>query len=624
MRSSLKEILRDIGDKHKFSTHFDDHPLILVLLYSPWFRLVFILFLAGFLSLPAVVLRLWRTSPDGFAPIVRISGIDWAQSWSLRRAARSQAAAGQWDKALFSLRAAVANNAANADTVRELLQTSLHVGNQPKNVGMVVGQAYWLLRLTGTNRADVELSVRAFDHFQCYELVEATAAPFDKELSLPIQAMRLKAYFELGHVDPFQRLWDRIGAGLGSNPELGLYRAAYQAGWGVPGEVAAGRQKLEAAASDPRWRILANRLLIKVARQLLEEPAYRKALDQLDLAQASTGMDHVGYWRLLLAAGRKVDAVELAKNYPYPPKTPLEVIRMSEILNELGLKEETGALLRKYVPQLRTVDAVWLYYANFLLENQQWEEVRSLALTIRRDSGVRDELAAFSYFLEGRAELALDRRPNAEAAFRKCLEFEFKQPKLGLFVADNFNRLGFPEMAAPILVRLQKQFADSIGYWQMVFITANELKQADLLLTGGSNAFRLQPASTVAAHNYAAALLVNHQRPEEAVRLTLDVLKSRPGTYPAMINHALALIANKRLDEAEKLIQTIPAARLGPEEASSYYLALFQLEVERHQTAQLQNTARRIHLSDLFPGERQFIADNVKTNTGPASVSTQP
>jgi hypothetical protein len=621
MRSSLREILRDIGNKQKLSTHFDDHPLLLVLLFSPWFRVVFILFLAGFLSLPLVMLRLWRTTPDGFKPIVRVSGIDVAQSWSLRRTARAQAAAGRWEDSLVSLRASLANNAANTDTVREFLATSLHAENKPKTIGLVVGQAYWLLRLTGTNVADVELSARVFDHFQCYELVEEVLAPFDKELPTPIQSLRLKAFFELGHVDAFQQLWKKIGAQLPANPELDLYRAAYQAGWGAPGEVADGRQKLEAAAANPQSRILANGLLVKVARQLLQEPAYRKALDQLDLERAGSTLDHVGYWRVLLAVGRKNDAIQLAKNYPYPPKTPLEVIRLSEFLNELGLKEETGALLRQYTPQFRGTDAIWLCYANFLLDNQQWEETRALALTIRRDSAVRDELAAFSYFLEGRAELALDRRSNAGSAFRKCLEFDFSQPRLALFVASNLNRLGFPEIAAPILMKLEKQYADSVAYWQMVFITANEMKQADLLLTASSNAFRLQPNSTVGAHNYAAALLVNHVRPEEAVRLTLDVLTSRPGSYSAMINHSLALVANHRLDDAQKLLQTIPVGRLGQEEASSFYLTRLQLEAERRQTAQLQETARRINLSDLFPAERQFVANILKTNTESGAVS---
>jgi len=624
MRSSLKEILRDIGDKQKLSTHFDDHPLLLVLLFSTWFRVVFVLFVAGLLALPAVMLKIWRTSPDGFVPIVRISGIDWAQSWSLRRTARSQATAGQWENALFSLRAAMANNPANPDTLRELLETSLHAEITPKTTSMVLGQAYWLIRLTGTNRTDVELSARAFDHFKCYELVEGLLAPYDKELSAPIQALRLKAYFELGRVDPFQRLLEKVGADLPKEPEIGLYKAAYQAGWGAPGEMTQGREKLEAAASDPQWRILANRLLIRVSRQLLDEPGYRKALEQLDQARGSSALDHVGYWRLLLALGRKGDAVELAKNFPYPPKTPLEVVQMGEIFTELGLKEATHALLQKYAVQFSDSDAVWLYYANYLLENQQWEEIRTLALTIRRESSVRDELAAFSYYLEGRAELALDRRPLAESAFRKCLEFEFHQAKLALYVASSFNRLGFPEIAAPILVKLQKQFGDNIGYWQMVFMSANEMKQADLLLTSASNGFRLQPTLTFAAHNYAAALLVSHQRPEEAVRLTMDVLASRPGSYPAMINHSLALLANQRIDEAEKLIQTIPVSRLSPEEASSYYLAVLQTEVARHEDGKIGETARRINLSHLFPGERQFVSDILKTNANPAAVSSKP
>src|ERR1041384_7603305 len=63
-------------------------PFLRLILFNGWFQLsfglVFLLFVAGLLYLP----KIWRVSPSGFLPVIRISWLDMTQNWSLKRSAR--------------------------------------------------------------------------------------------------------------------------------------------------------------------------------------------------------------------------------------------------------------------------------------------------------------------------------------------------------------------------------------------------------------------------------------------------------------------------------------------------------------------------------------------------------
>src|SRR5258706_14787160 len=80
--------------KLKLANKLAYFPLLRLLLFKFWFRMAFLalVFLMVFLSL--FLPKVWRTSPPNFLPVVKVSGLDLVQAWSLQRTARKQMAAG--------------------------------------------------------------------------------------------------------------------------------------------------------------------------------------------------------------------------------------------------------------------------------------------------------------------------------------------------------------------------------------------------------------------------------------------------------------------------------------------------------------------------------------------------
>jgi len=89
--------------------------------------------------------------------------------------------------------------------------------------------------------------------------------------------------------------------------------------------------------------------------------------------------------------------------------------------------------------------------------------------------------------------------------------------------------------------------------------------------------YRLQPGNVACANNYAATLLVNRDRSEEAVSLTLQTLGRFPDSNAAKINHALALLLNRRIAEAQAILNTVGLEKLSAQEANSFYLGRFEV-----------------------------------------------
>ena len=96
--------------------------LLHILFYDARFRWALIATALVFLALGLLLPKIWITSPQAFLPVIKVSGLDLLQSWSLRRSALRADGDGKPNEALQSWAAAVAADAANPATVRGLLR----------------------------------------------------------------------------------------------------------------------------------------------------------------------------------------------------------------------------------------------------------------------------------------------------------------------------------------------------------------------------------------------------------------------------------------------------------------------------------------------------------------------
>src|SRR5258707_10175088 len=81
--------------KEKLAQKLENFPLLRQLVFEFWFRLVFLVFLLGAVFLALFLPKMWTVSPPGFKPVLKVSGLDLVQAWSLKRSAVKAAASGK-------------------------------------------------------------------------------------------------------------------------------------------------------------------------------------------------------------------------------------------------------------------------------------------------------------------------------------------------------------------------------------------------------------------------------------------------------------------------------------------------------------------------------------------------
>ncbi len=594
--------------KAKWTERLENFPLLRILLLEKWFRLAFLSFLTVLISALLFLPKIWVASPKGFLPIVKVSLLDRVQAAALKRTARKAEAAGRYDEASYAWQTAIGNNRADVEASRELLRNFVEHETALKQTRYVVPQAVWLLRLTETNVSDLALVAEVLERKGYGDYVTGLLAAKTDVLTPRLESIYLKALFDQGNWRAFDARWKQAGPKRPDDPELQLYRAAYLAIGGSPAEAVESLQLLEEALANPDRRVSACRLRLTVSAARNETADYERFLKQLEEWRADTLLQHVGYWNLLIRSDRAARAVELALAYPGAPRSPGELIELARVFSRTNMRDRAIDLFVRYTQEFATAPNFWIAYANELLETRNWSELRGLGIQIRSQYAVADTLSGFSYFLEGRAELALQRPQAADAAFRKMAERGFEYPQLGLKAATELLALHQAEFARELLVKLQAELAGEVSYWTTLFAAADLLKDCDLMLHAARQAYLLLPANPSVMNNYAAALLILRQNPDEAVRLTLQLFAQNPASIVTKINHSAALLLNERASEAEAILKTIRTNTLNRAQLTVYNFDLFETLYRLGRLDQAQAATERIEEEFLYPPQRAWLA----------------
>jgi len=573
--------------------------------------------LAG-LVLIGASLKLWRVTPAGFQPEVRISAIDKLQAWTLRRSAERAAAQGKPLEAALAWQNAIANDPANPELLRSALGQVARAENpDPRLAGDPVPKLSWLLRLTGTNRQDLELAARVYDRLRLPTEALRVLEPVAGELHPGEEAVYLKALFATGQVPEFAQRWPLAAPEVRTNVDLRLHHAAYLAGWGPADASAAGRQELESAARKRVTAVLATRLELAVHQHRLDVAAYAEALQRLEKTGAPSLTERIAYWRLLKASGRLEEAQALAQAYADPPALPWELLQLVDVHVALGLREPAFALLRRYAAGFGNAEAAWAWdlwvtYAGLLLEDRRWEELRALIDQLRTLERARAALDGFAHFLEGRALRAANAPTEAKVAFARSVAAGFPTAAIGFQAGLDLLRLGYPDMARQVLERWSQAKAQDPRLWLALCDVEKLLvTDCDRLVRAATRAYELLPDDERAEINYTTALLLSRQRPAEAALLSAQRLTRAPQSPGARINHCAALVQNQRWDEALALFQQIAPTPLGAWENTWFHLIRFELYAQLKLFDQAWAAHDRIQPEHLFPNQRTWLAERV-------------
>jgi hypothetical protein len=588
------------------------HPLLRMLLFKKAFRVGFFACLLLGLIAALYLPKVWTTSPESFLPIVKVSAMDMTQAWSLKRTARKAESRGDFQEANLSWQTAIANNPADEEAVKGFLRNLMRLEKPDKRLlGVGVGQTLWLLRLARTNAHEVELAAQFYDHFRFHDVALYVLEPIADKLPEGAKVPYLKALFQQGKYTQFGQALKKIGAEKIKDAELRLYEKAYLAGWVQGPESTEAFNSLRENRNQTEMKSLANRLYLAIASKRSDVQGYGESLRELEKRNEATVADHTGYWKALVATGQRMEARELALAFTSSPASGAEAVKLAEAYHELGLVEQAREVLKRFAPQFGYSPEVWLVYASLLEDAKDWTEMRAVALQMRRLEGVRDTMENYSHFLEGRAELGFGRQGTAENEFKQAVAGQFVHPAVGLMVAKELTQLNYPVFAKQILFRLEEPLAERFDYWEACFDAAFKLRDSEWILKAATKTHEAKPHDPALMNRYVAALIVNRARAEESVKYTLELIVKYPNSLAAVVNHSLALLQNHRTSEAGEVLGRVNPTALSASEGAAYYLALFELQLQRGQVQEAITTAAKIDRSQIFPGQAEWLQEKL-------------
>lgn len=565
-----------------------------VLIYDLWFRIAAVLVLLVFILLGVLLPKIWVSTPSGFLPVVRVSGLDKVQARALRRSAEKFTAENKFTEAILAWQSASQNDPGDPEMARGILRTMLlQPPTSRLNLGYGVDRSFWLLRLTHTNLADLALVVSFLHRGDLDDLAVQLADSRLEELPSEGQADLLVAHFRLGRMDRFSAIWQAHESQFTNSPALRLYHTGWQAAWGPPVTLQRARVALLAAqnGADPELVLLAHRLQLSVSAALGDLEGYERSLVWLEEHHFDRVNEHIGHWRLLVASGKRSEAQAQARAFSQPPEGASDAAGMAAIYLTLGLDDYAVEFLEKQIQEYPFYSNLWVMLAQQQIRKKHWDELRNLAVTLRNTTQLRGQLDGYSQYISGLADLKMGRQEAAEATFAKIPTQQFGDSLVAYSVARDLLHLGYGELSSKMLQKLESDYGGKSTFWFDLTSAAYEARDMDVLMTAARKAWELEPNRIDLINNYAAALIVLRQRPDEAIKLTLNLLTSQPNRAEFQINHALVLLQNGRLDEAEAILKALNPARLNVNEGAVVDYAWFELNIHRGNLA----AARKIY-----------------------------
>ncbi|MBL9172985.1 MAG: hypothetical protein JNL10_05580 [Verrucomicrobiales bacterium] len=548
------------------------------------------------------LVKIFPSTPRGFLPEYRMSALDKLQAASLARSARRESADGRVDEAVIGWQAAIANDPGDPGLHRGLIETLLAPAEVPqKHLTLGAANAFFLLRLTQTNAADLDLTARLLSRYGLDGFLVSFLQPGEDRLTREQASAYLKALFHLNSMEAFASNWSRNSNSLATDPEMRLYLAAWQAGWGPPSGIRVANDQLAAALTNPATANLARRLTLSVAASRSDIHAFERALQELSDARGDRIRDHLAHWRLLVRIGQRDRAVTLARDFATPAETAGEVAALADAYNSLGLTDSAATLLESQMPAFNYSPEIWQRLGELYLQKQRWGDLRALAFQVRASDRIPLNQIGLTWYWEGLAELNLGRPDSARENMKRVAEYPPEDPATAFRIATGLQQNGFPDQATQLLTRLEKDFGDRASYWLQVVVAAHESKRFDIMEAAARRGYALATNNPVFINNYAACLLVQRTNAPLAVQLTLKRLSTSPNDAGANLNHALALLQNGRLDDAERILNRFSGTELTPGNRTILDFARFELNLRRGNREAALKAYRAIDPSQLMP-----------------------
>ncbi len=638
--------------KERLAAKFENWPLIRLMIFSPLFLATVLLFLLGGATLALAVPKIWRTTPEGFTPEVKVSLLDFWQVRSLRRAAQAAEERGEMRAAFDGWRASWANNFADETSMRGVLAIIPKLDNTDDAIGAALQAGYWLLRIGGTNTADLELITRAWINTRSTTLSDRAAGLLDSqknEMPESLERLYLMALFQAGRTAEFgnriqsnptilaevRQLRQTFAGGNDGNgaelrefksrePKFEYYCLAYLIGWGGDSDRGFARERLRAARQSRLTEQLAFDLEYITMFHLRDSQACGALLRELQDVGLDGIRHHVAYWALLAYDGRRAEAERLAQSSNLNPRNAFEAFRLAQAYVGLGMTDRASELIARFGDNTGWAAELLVLEADLLIRAQNWDAVRALALRIRMMPRAMDFLGGYSWYLEGLALWRSGDQQGAREAFNQITKVGISDPGIAFQVGEGLTALGEVQWAQPVLLAHRDALSGSPEYLRLLVRVGTYLRESDEILSAAKAYFDKRPNDPVAMNNYAAALMLFRKEPTEALNLARRLVSLAPFSSTVLANYAAALAICGRYDDAETVLKDLNIRAFSPPELAQYYLAYFEVTLMSGRLEEARRYLRLLDRNQLYPPQIEWLDQAVKRlGEPPPAAETQ-
>ena len=317
----------------RFKARIGAGSLFLRLLYKePWFRVATLLILGIVVGVPILVLRTFPVTPRGVEPEIKISGLDWLQATALARRAIKLSPEMDVSKHVASWRLAIGNNPGSLEINRAYLSLLSNNDIRGEYWSDAVRTGAWLLKLSRTNRLDLELTCLALEHYDLDDLIVELVESYTEERSMIVNQSYLRALFDTRKADRFLSVWDSAQEGVREDQRLKLYRTALDLAFTSDDRFTDGQSLIDKAKVSPDTEEIGHRLELFVSHSRRDVETFQESFRVLVEHFHDSVFDHLAYWDLLWDTGHKDLARSEALSYLFVPKSQ----RLFEKTNHIG------------------------------------------------------------------------------------------------------------------------------------------------------------------------------------------------------------------------------------------------------------------------------------------------
>ena len=610
------------GLQGKLSKKADSSEFLRLMLTSIWFRVAILGIILVGIGLGLAIVPVFRTSPEG-VNMGRVSGINLLQARNLRGNAEETTGRGDFEEADYFWRAAIRKNPGDIELVKGALDNAMSAESQDLDwLIATLGYAKHYMKLSLTNETSVEFVSNYYEKRNLTSLIPDLLEPRRGQLTPRQQQVLLKSYFQQRKLVQFKELWETMESGVRSEEETSLYHAAFRAGWGSVEESLDALNDLRATASGSgEHQLLASQLLLAVYGQNRDAEHYGEELLKIRAADKDSHFHHAAYWVLLFETSRPNVARHQAEDYwmnlvREPITSAVELAIVGRAYDQIGLSQKALDLFESFDEEFSDSPEYWAAYGSVLVHQKDWDKLKVLALKIRNEAFSSRVLRAYSYYLEGVADAGQGRTYNAGKAFDSVIEAEADiSVDQSIAMAWEVYGIGYPEIASKLLATHRADLERNLKYWEITFASAYKLKRADLISEAAQRMMAIDPSNIVSLNNYAAALLVRREKPDEAIRYTMQLISQNAPNVGFVLNHGLALLQNDRLEEAEAHFRRLASDDLRPELVTSLGLGWFELYAKTGDKSKAETALLDVNEMHLFPEQKDWL-DSTKNSLG--------